>query len=173
MAQMGIESLKANLNSPARTFLWDVLIAAPVGGGGSTETLALRCQTTNLPGRDVEDILIRYKQTGGVRFHGKLEYDHNWELTFIEGEDRAIFQTFYNWCQKVIHDANGVGIPDPETKVDMVLSMLKVTGDEWLRIKLIGCYIKSIGNVALSYEENAVVRFTVTVSYDRWEQAGV
>ena len=170
MADMGIETLKANLTNPARTFLWEVRIPAPIGGGGDMNTLLLRCQTASIPNRAFEEILVNYKQTAGVKYHGKATYDHTWELTFLESEDAKTFQAFYNWCQKQIHDVDGVGDPDISIKTDMYLALLNTKGSDTLQIHLVGCYIQAMGAVALDYAGNEVVKFTITVSYDRWEQ---
>jgi hypothetical protein len=170
MVQMGIESLKANLSNPARVYLWDVVIPAPVGGG-NPDTFSLRCQTTSIPGKNFDPIpTVNYKQTAGAKYHGRLRYDQTWDMTFIEGEDAAIFQSFHDWCQQQINDRDGVGIDDISLKSDIIMRMLTSGGEEWLAIKLVGCYVQSMADVAMSYDTNDVVKFTVTMSFDRWEQ---
>lgn len=169
MAEMGIESLKANLTNPARTFLWEVRIPAAIGGGDLT-TLMLRCQTSSIPERAFEEILVPFKQTAGIKYHGRATYPHTWELNFVESEDKKTFQSFYNWCQKQIHDVDGVGDADIAIKTDMYLALLNTKGEDTLQIKLVGCYIQTMGAVALDYAGNEVVRFAITISYDRWEQ---
>jgi hypothetical protein len=171
MAQMGIDSLKANLSNPARTYLWDVIIPTPIGIG-SADNLMLRCQSSQLPGRSTEKIDVNYKQTGGVRFHGRLRFpgDGTWALTFIEGEDRAMFDAFYSWCQKQVDARIGTGEEDPNTKTDVLLSLITTKGDEWLRLKLLGAWVQDIANVDLSYADSRVIEFTVTMAYDYWEQ---
>ena len=36
MAEMGLDTFKANLTSPARGYIWEVMIPVPIGGGDST-----------------------------------------------------------------------------------------------------------------------------------------
>lgn len=168
MPNMGIDSLKANLSNAARVYMWDVIIPSPIGGG-SGDVLMLRCQSTELPGRGFADIDVPYKQTAGIRYHGRMTYPHDWTLTFLEGEDKATFDAFYKWCQKMVSDLDGVGGNDLDIKTDMYLTMLKLGGDPWLKIKLIGCYVKDIPNTALAYNTDGILTFTVTISYDRWE----
>ena len=93
--EFSYDVLKNNLTNPQRTYLWEVLIPKPVGGG-SSETFAVRAQSTEIPGASFATINIPYKQTAGVVFAGKLQYDHKWNATFIEGEDHIVYDAF---CQ--------------------------------------------------------------------------
>jgi len=172
MARMGIDNLKANLTNPARTYLWEVLIPNVIGGGSDTETLLLRCQSTSIPGRTVEGITVPFKATAGVKFPGRVTFTHTWDCEFIEGEDKAVFQAFYNWLQKIVNAREGVGEAAPDVKVDIVLNLLNTKGEQYNSLKLVGCYPEAVGNVDLNYNASEVVRFTVTFSYDWVEQAG-
>ena len=50
MAKMGSDNLKQNLTNLAKAFLWDAMFVNPIGGGDS-EALNVRCQSTSQPGR--------------------------------------------------------------------------------------------------------------------------
>lgn len=168
MPDMGVDILKNNLTNPARTYLWEVIIPNPIGGGDSN-TLLVRCQSSNIPGRSFGEILVPYKQTGGVKFPGKLTYDHTWDCVFIEGEDKKIFDAIYGWNQKVVNDYDGVGEGDDAIKSDIVLTLITTKGQTFQKIKLVGCYPQAVGPVALAYDGTDPVRYTVTFSFDRWE----
>jgi len=166
-SKMSVNNLKANLTNPARTYLWDVVIANPIGGG-DTETLMLRAQSTSIPGRSQGQIAVPYKQSAGIEFPGKLAYDHTWDVTFVEGEDRKIFDSIYAWLQNVVHDVDNVGLGDPGVKSDILLQLITTKGEEWMRIKLIGCYPLRVGSVDMSYNNESIVNFSVTWSFDSW-----
>jgi len=166
---ISVENLKANLTNPARVYMWDVVIPSPVGGGDSN-TLMLRCQSTNMPGRSVGNIAVPYKQSAGIQFMGKLTYSHTWECTFIEGEDANVFSAFYDWAQSQINDRDNIGIGDNLIKTDIILRLVTTKGSEYLSIKLIGCYVDSMADVPLAYDTEDPVRLTVTFRYDRWEK---
>ena len=170
MPEMGIDTLKSNLTNPARVYLWEIVIPTAIGGGDLT-ALTTRCQSTSIPGRSVGEILVPYKQTGGIKFPGKLTYPHTWETTFIESEDKKIFDAIYAWNQEVIHDYDGIGAGDTAIKQDLYLTLLTTKGEIYLGIKLVGCYPQEVGNVDLNYDAEDPVRFTVTWSYDRWEES--
>jgi len=167
---IGIDSLKGNLTNPARTFMWDVLIPVPVGSGSST-TYQIRAQSSSIPGRSNAAIAIPYKQTAGVMVAGKLEFPHTWQCTFIEGEDKKVFDAIHSWQQNIVNDAFGVGTGDPFYKTDVYISLLTTTGDTFMKIKIKGAWVQQIQDLALAYSDNETVKYTVTFEYDSWEDA--
>lgn len=166
MSNMGINSLKNNLNNPARGYLWEVLFPNPLGG--DTETLLLRCRSTSIPGVSVGGILLPFKQTGGVKYPGKKTYSHTWACTFVEGEDRAMWDAFYEAAQAVIHDETGLGAFG--IKKDIYLHLINTDGTVSKRIRLVGAYIESQEDIALSYEDESVILVAVSFSYDYWTE---
>jgi len=170
MTQMNASALQDNLSNPQKTYLWDVIIPNPIGGGDA-DTLMLRCQSTNRPGRSVGKILLPYKQSAGVSYPGKLTYSHTWDCTFVEGEDKATWNIIYSWMQKVIHDKTNIGTGDILIKSDIYIKLLGTAGAETLKIRLVGCYPESTPDIPLSYDDEGNVMHPVTWSYDRWEEA--
>ena len=167
---ISVDTLKANLTNPQRTYLWEVIIPNPLGGVADTQTLLLRCQSAVIPSRSFGNIDVPYKQSGGIRYRGKLTYTHEWDLTFIEGEDKKMFDGFYAWCQKIVHDLEGTGDPDTEIKVDMFLNLLDSKQEDTQQIKLVGCYPQAMGEVPVNYADEGVVTLPITMAFDRWEK---
>jgi len=169
MANFGTDSLKANLTNPQREYLWEVLIPTPVGDG-NTETFQVRAQSSQVPGRRNPKILIPYKQTGGVAVAGKLTYDHTWECTFIEGEDKKVYDALYSWQQSIVNDIAGVGVGDPLYKADMYITLQTTAGGDSLQLKLKGAWVEAVGPVALTYAGTDTVKYSVTFAFDRTEK---
>lgn len=172
MANMGMDALRDTLSNPAKTYLWEVLFANPIGGGDGN-LVELRCQTTNIPGRGHGEILIPYKGTPGIKFPGRLTMDHSWAVTFIEGTDKKVFDFLHGWQQAITNDRTGIGGPDIAIKSDIYLRCLRMDNDSdaWLTIKLIGCYPQTVDSVPLTYEDDTSIFFNCTFSFDRWEEA--
>ena len=168
MVEMSVDSLKANLTNPARAYLWEVIIPT-IPAGGDADSIMLRAQSATKPGKSVGAIHVPFKQSGGLQFHGKLTYTHTWECTFIEGEDKKIFTAINGWLQKIVHDYNNVGDGDLAIKSDIYLNLLTTAGEVYQSIKLIGCFPQEVGEVPLSYDEEATIMYPVTFAYDRWE----
>ena len=169
MAEFGTDSLKANLTNPQREYLWEVLIPTPVGDG-STETFQLRAQSSQVPGRSNPQIPIPYKQTAGVVVAGKLTYDHTWECTFVEGEDKKVYDAIYSWQQAIVNDIAGIGVGDPLYKTDMYILLQTTTGGDSLRLKLKGAWVQSLGMASLTYAGDNTIKYTVTFAFDTTEK---
>lgn len=167
MPYLGVDSLKQNLSNPQRVYLWEVSFVNPIGGG-DREVLTLRCQSSTIPGRSVGEIVVPFKQTGGIKYPGKLTYSHSWTCEFIEGEDGKVFDAIYAWAQQIVNDYDGVG--EVDIKSDIYLKLLSTKGEETREIKLVGCYPQDRPDVAVNYGNEDVLRYTVTFSYDYWEK---
>ena len=168
---MSVDSLKANLTNPARTYLWEMIIPALPSGIGQPDDLLVRCQSSSLPGRSFGTILVPYKQSAGINYHGKLTYSHSWTCTFIEGEDHKIHDAIHAWNQHIIDDLDNIGAGDTAIKTDIYLTLLTTKGDTYRKIRLVGCFPQDVADVDMSYDDENVVRFSVTFSYDKWEDA--
>ena len=165
MPEMSVNALKANLSNPQRDFLWEILIPSPIGDG-EVQVYNLRAQSTTIPARGQGAIPIPFKQTAGIMVPGKLSFDHEWACTFIEGEDKKVWDAINSWMNKVVNVGTGVGEGDSEIKTDIYLTLIEVGGDISLKLKLKGCYPKSLEAVPLSYETEAIVKYPVTFSFD-------
>jgi hypothetical protein len=165
--QMSLDTIKASLTNPLRAFLWDVIIPNMLGGGDAT-ALQARAQSTQIPGRSVGEINIPYKQTAGIKFPGKLTYDHTWTVTFIEGEDLKVFDAIYGWSQMLVNDNTGVGQGDENIKTNLFFNLISTKSEDIKQVKLEGCYPQKIDTVALTYANDGTVSFTVTFSFDKW-----
>jgi hypothetical protein len=170
MAEFGIDSLKANLSNPQRPYIFDVLIPVPLGGGAS-ETYQFRVRSSEIPKRGNKVINIPFKQTAGVAVAGALEYDHTWACSFMEGEDRKVFDAIYGWQQLVVNDVAGVGVGDPLYKTDAYLVLLGTDGSTTNKIKMKGIWPSSVDKVALKQGDGDPVEFNVTFTFDSWESA--
>jgi len=169
MANMGLDALKANLSNPQMTYLWEIIIPTPIGDG-EVETFQLRAQSTQIPSRDQGQIIIPYKQTPGIAVPGKLSFTHTWDCTFIEGEDQKVWQAIYSWMQKIVNNVTGVGAGDSSIKTNIYLTELSRAGSITLKLKILGCYVMKVGQVALDYKEGSgFVEYPVTFSFDSVE----
>lgn len=167
MTEMSADSLKNNINNPARGYLWEVLMPNPVSG--DPLTLLLRCRSTSIPGVSVGSIHLPYKQTGGVKYPGKKTFSHTWSCTFVEGEDRKTWEAFYEMTQAIVNAETGIGAFG--IKRDIYLHLQNQDETISLRIKMVGAYIESQDDVALAHSDEGELNIPVTFSYDYWIKA--
>lgn len=164
---MSADSLKNNLTNPGRVYLWDVIVPVPIGGGDSV-IYSVRARTTQIPGRSNDRIEIPYKQTAGIVVAGKLKYDQTWTCSFMEGEDRKVFDAVRGWQQYIVDDTTGIGVGDQLYKTDVYLTNTTVANETWSKIKIKGAWISNVGAVSLSQTENGIITYDVTFTFDSW-----
>ncbi len=170
MSIMNSDSLKYNISNPAKAYLWEFVMPNP-RGDGDTDTLRLRCQSAQLPERSFEVIHIDYMQTGGFNVPGRERFPGVITLEFVEGEDSAVWDAFYSWCELCVGSYDGVGVADPELKSDFYLNLLtKTDGTTYNKVKFIGGWVSKLNSVDLGYEQNKNIVLRVDLTYDRWEK---
>jgi len=166
--KLSVANLKGNLTNPQRVYMWDVVIPEPIGGGDS-DTLLLRCRSTNIPGESVGQITIPYKQTAGFVVPGKRTLSHTWTCEFVEGEDVKVSTALRGWLHAAVN-SEGVGGGDTNIKRDIYLVLVSTQGAETRKIKLVGCYIQDIAEAAVSYDTEAELLYSATFAYDEVEE---
>jgi hypothetical protein len=164
MPEMSVNSLKNNLGNPARSYLWEVLLANPLSG--DVDTLLLRCKSASIPGVGVGSIKLNYKQTAGIKVPGKKTFPQTWTCVFVEGEDRAIWEAFYGAAQAIIDAETGLGAFN--IKRDMYLHLIDTDGTVSKKIKLVGTYVENQDDIAISYDDDKEINVSITFSYDYW-----
>ena len=151
--------------------MWQVLIPVPVGGGDPV-TYQIRAQSSQIPGRSNDDISLPYMQTAGIVVAGKLAFPHKWACTFIEGEDKLVFDAIHSWQQLIVHDVAGIGVGDPSYKTDVYITLLTTQGDTFMALKIKGAWIQQNADLGLTYAAgDGTVKYAVTFTYDSWEDA--
>jgi hypothetical protein len=167
---MSADNLKQDLSNAARVYLWDVVFAS-LPGGGNRDHLEVRAQSTVIPGKSFGDINIPFKGTPGIRIPGKLNMSHDWPAVFVEGLDQEVFKALNGWMQFIQNARTGIGALDISTKTDIYLRLLNMAGTVIKSIKLSGAYLKSIDDVPVAYDDEAVIMYSTVFSYDYWEEA--
>ena len=162
-----VEVLKAALTSPARSFLWDVIFPSPFGGGNS-ELLMVRAQTTSIPEVKIGQIKVPYRQTGGVAYHGKLQYGQSWDVEFVEGEDAEMFSEFCRGLAVAVDPATGLGTPDNRVKGPVVMQLDATDDVPYKQIQLIGCWVMAVGQIPLAMASDKEITVKATLSFDYW-----
>ena len=168
MSDMSADNLRNNLSDVQRVYWWDIIIPN-ILGGGDEDALEVRAQSTSIPGRSFGGILIPYKGGPGFKVPGKLTMPHTWPCVFIEGLDRKVFDAITGWKQAITDARTGKGGPDSIIKKSAYLRLTNGTGVVTNKIKLVGCYPEDVPDVPITYDDEAVLMYSVTFSYDYWE----
>lgn len=171
MSIISSSNISSNLGTPARGYLWNIVIANPIGGGDA-DTLTYRCQSTIAPERSFNPIEVSFQQNAKLQYPGKLNYNYDWSCEFIESEDGAVISTFYNWAQTIINDNTSIGNEQQNIISDIYLQLLSVDNSIWGQYWLQNCWIKSLGQISFNYDNESIVRVPITFRYNKYEFQG-
>jgi len=153
----------SRLKDPLLVYNYNMLIAN-VPGGGDGEQLMLRCQSTTLPGMQLEQIPVDLRGMT-LRFAGRQQYSGTLSASFTEHRDMKTRSALFRWkyFARDFRDATGNYKADYSTNIDIELFDDR---NEVIRtIRLFGCFPTDVQDVSLeSAGQNAVVQ--VTFSYD-------
>ncbi len=173
MGQFAIHKKFANVGDIVRTYMFDLTIPGTVAGANSDDLL-VRVRNVSIPGRGntpIESSFFGMK----TFFPGRVELAGTVAVTFEEFEDRTVSTALYNWQQQIFDWEDG-GASQKASKADiaetLILQIYGYNGEplaENGKIHFFNAWPQNIADVALSYEDNASVKYEVTFQYDRWE----
>lgn len=168
-----VDNLKVNIGNPARAYSWEVIMPR-VPGLDDPETMTLRCQSAELPGRGVNTIHLPFRGSAGVNYPGRVNFgDQRWSVSFVEGEDSRTHDALYNWSELVAAARTGVSnVPVQSLKVPIRVRLLSDrTNQAYNDIVIVGAFLQDVPKIQLSNDRDALIQFNATVVYDYWEKA--
>jgi len=178
-ANFTIENRARAIQDIQRSWLFEVSFPriADIVPIASEEGLLIRARTCSIPGRTNEHIESVFMGTKQV-FPGKENFSNTLEVTFEDSEDQYIFKALYAWKNKIFNpdpEAEFAGSSEAERKragmvTDGFLKMYKfgrqAPTEKWVRFY--NMYPSDIADVALTYDGNESIKYSVTFKYDLW-----
>jgi len=165
-----ISALSANLGTPQRSFLWQVVFPNIIGGGGDTTSLLLRAQTASLPERSQGVITVPFQQGPALQIPGKLTYPHTWDVVFVEGEDSLVMSSFYGWAQQMVNDQTNIAGGDfADISTTALFQLISADGSTVTSgYTFNSIWVQKIGQVGVDYENQAIIKIPITFQYQSW-----
>jgi hypothetical protein len=166
-----IADFKASFKTDlARSNKFDVYIPVPLGLSpfiGISRQLTLRCETSQLPGRNLDTTTRRIYGVDEPFPNGTSSFD-NITMTFLVGDDmkeKAFFDSWLNWIQPTI-------TYDVKYKADYAVSLrinqYNVQNKLSLSIDLMDAYPISVNQLDLDWASDSVHKLAVTFAYTSW-----
>jgi len=166
MAGFHVNSMKANLGSFSRAYLFNVYFTNDVGvgvaRGDNIATYLVR--STTLPESTIEPIVVPWQ--GQEYKMGSTHTFAEWECTFNLDSNATLRKQMVEWSRKV---------HDPETNIhgspsdyygEAVLELLDVNGAVVMAYTLHQAWPSSIGSLDLAQDNKEVSQFSVTFTYN-------
>lgn len=169
-----------------RTWLWELSFDLPTivlpkvtgfyknGDGGNR--MIVHCRTAVIPGRTQAMIDSNF---GGMKqwFAGKTEFPYTFGVTIEENEDMFVRKTLHGWQESIFQVQTGATQGHSVTtnkrslvSDNMSLQLFRFDGEPAeKKFKFKNGILQGIGDVSVSYDDNASVKYDATFQYDFFE----
>lgn len=163
MSRSGLQNVLA-LPDAAQSWNFDLFFPT-IPGAASTIALSYKCQTTQLPGFNLEPVDI---ELHGVKKKeaGRATYEHTLPSTFLEVVDFSTRDTFRMWREMIRSWKQNTGSNSQAYKVNAQIVVYDNTPTPTRRITLYGCWPETVDSTPLEGNSSTALILNVTFSYD-------
>ena len=171
MAKATLDQLRS-LPDFAEVTRWDLTFATtPIAASGDfpvSEDINLRCESSTVPKATNEKIEVRHRglrvfQNGITLPEGQLT------LTFNETVDAKIRKLIKSWRDAVYNFTSGKGGKKADIIATIILDELDKEDKAVWRYTLKGCFIEDYELGDRSAEGSEIIKPSITISYDDFE----
>lgn len=157
----------SRIKDPLMVYNFNLLIAN-VPGGGDGEQLMLRCQSTSIPGMQIDQVPVDLRGMT-LRYAGRHMYGGTLPATYIEARDLKTRSALLRWMYFARDFRNATGNYKADYATNIDVELFDDREQTVIRtIRCFGAFPTEVQEVNLeSAGQNAVV--SVTFSYD-WFQ---
>lgn len=165
MARTHLQDIRG-LPDPLLSYNFDLVIRPK--GGGDGRPLTVKCQSTSIPGMQIESVTVALKGAE-VKYAGRRMFTKTLEASIIETRDMSTYNALQSWFNAARNPVANTGgyKADYSSVVELVLyddipSVVKT-------FKLFGVYPETLSDAALESSSSTVVAYSLTLSYDFFE----
>lgn len=170
MANNMISSLRTSLVDGLRTTKYEIQIVN--GAAGAIDGATLMAKATSFPAKSIGQVEV-YSQGRKVMLQGDTEFEHTWDITFYEDEAHTLRSGFLAW-QKAIDNADENTHENFTDGGAHVLQLSSNNNKSTKAYSFVNIWPQSVSSIEMSDESvNTVGEFTVTFSFDSWDESQV
>ncbi len=153
---MARNSLQNIMSLPDAAQAWNFNLTFPsVPGGGDSQKLSYKCQTTAIPGSKIEAVKIELAGVGKQEA-GRAIYDHTFTATFLETVDWQTYLNFRAWRDYMRSWKNNSGTDSSTYKINLELDLFNNAPANGATLKLVGAFPLDITDINLEQASNAI-----------------
>lgn len=166
MARSSINDVVGSIVDPAQSWNFDLIFnKLPMGLGGDTSMLTIRCQAANLPSVEMETVEVALHGVE-VRYRGRRTYSKTFEVTFIENVDYTTYQLFRDWHNLMLSWETNTGSSSGLYKVNCTLVCYDDAGNEVKSIDINGVWPTTVPQIDFDGSQSEAVKPQITFSFD-------
>jgi len=159
----------SSLPDPLLGYNFDMLIPN-IPGGGNTRALTLKCMQTNIPGQQIDQILIQLHGAETVSA-GRQTFTHTLAVTYLETRDMTTRDAIRQWMDFTRNVRTNSGNFKSSYATDAKILMYDDAGTTVRTINIRSMWPQEMPDVALDGATSTAVNIAVTFQYDSWDDA--
>ena len=172
MADMSINSFKANFLGGARPTLFEVEMTFPAGVSNSNmaaKKMKFTCTGAAIPANSVGKIDVNFRGRK-IPIPGDRTFSEM-SLTVLNDVDWQVRNAFEEWMALInTHEGNIGNTTLSSVTSDFQVKQLNRDGSVVKTYKLISCFPSALGEITLSGDSNdSIETFTITIQYAYWQ----
>ena len=163
MARSGLEDI-SNIKDPLLTYNFGLIIPNIPGGGNGLQ-LTLRCQSTVIPGMNIEPALLGLRGME-LQYAGRHTYSHTLPVTYVEARDMITRQSMLRWMYFARDFRNNQGNFKAEYSTSADIELYDDKGTVIRTIRLFGVFPLGVDDLGLESSGSTIAAFSCNLSYD-------
>ncbi len=147
-------SISLNKSSPNNFELYIPLLPG-CSSLDSSRSIMLNIHNVVIPG--IANNSTEHAFMGSNIFFGGTVNFSEWTISFIIDENFENWQYLYNWLMLIFDKKENFNANCDDYSIDMTLNIVNNFKKTVLKLKFVGAFIFSLGDVTLSYRDNASI----------------
>lgn len=139
-----------------------------IPGSSDTRDLTIKCQSTDMPGRTIEEVDIALHGVN-LKQAARLTFTHTQAATFLETVDWETRNKFLRWSEATQSWKNNSGSVSAVYKVQGAVAVYDMAPTLTKQCFLYGQWLREMQDVPLDGSASAVVMVTANFSFDFWD----
>jgi hypothetical protein len=161
-------SIQLNKSNPTNFRIVFPILPSEISAYGTKE-LSLNVHGSVIPGVQIEQGQNNYQATKTNYSMGPMVFDA-WNVDFIIDSELKNWRILFDWMTYINNNKDKMMEEASKYQVDASVLILDNFNNEVLRLAFIGVWPTSIGEITLSYRDDApILESNVTFSYDYFE----
>lgn len=170
MARTSLNDVRG-LVDPLQEWNFDLFFPRIPGiGGNQTRNLTIKCQTTALPGMQLDQVTVALHGVE-VNFAGRQIYQKTFTATFIETRDTGTRTAIRGWIEFARNNRTNQGNYKSDYAVDLEMTLYDDIPNVVQRTMLRSAFPINLDDSNLDGGNSGILTYNVTFSYDLHEEA--
>jgi len=165
MARTHLQDIRS-LPDPLLSYNFDLIIRPK--GGGNGRPLTVKCQSTSIPGMQIESVTLSLKGAE-AKYAGRRMYTKTLEASITETRDMSTYNAIQSWFDTIRNPVANTGSYKADYSSTVQLILYDDIPTAVKTFNLFGVYPETLSDAPLESSSSTIVSYNLTLSYDYFQ----